>query len=110
KRSTGSSSLNTDRGEAPHRRRHAGMTYDEVPELHFITPIENVSSILEHGIVCNRLAAKFRHHSIALDVVQQRRAEIRIPGGAPLHAYANLYFHARNPMMYRRQEDHASLC
>ena len=32
------------------------------------------------------------------------------PGGLKLHQYANLYFHARNPMMYSRKEKAAELC
>ena len=28
----------------------------------------------------------------------------------PLHEYVNLYICARNPMMYKRRESHASLC
>lgn len=33
-----------------------------------------------------------------------------LPSGRPLHDYANLYFHARNPMMYKRKENHKKLC
>ena len=33
-----------------------------------------------------------------------------MPGGLKLHQYANLYFHARNPMMYRRLAEVDRLC
>jgi hypothetical protein len=34
--------------------------------------------------------------------VQARREAISVPGARPLHEYANLYFCARNPMMFTR--------
>jgi len=37
---------------------------------------------------------------VALEDVQDRRRGKRVPNGDLLHSYANLYFHARNPMMY----------
>jgi hypothetical protein len=42
--------------------------------------------------------------------VQDRRDQKQVPGGLKLHQYANLYFHARNPMMYVRQAEVQSLC
>lgn len=42
--------------------------------------------------------------------IQDRRAVVRVPGGRPLHEYVNLYFHARNPMLYKRLPMHDSLC
>ena len=42
--------------------------------------------------------------------VQDRRDAKRVPGGLMLHRYANLYFHARNPMMFKRQEEVPQLC
>lgn len=89
---------------------HSGMTYDELDELHYITPIANLSSILEHGILCHRLAAKLKHESVADEEVQDRRRGRRVPLGRPLHEYVNLYINARNPMMYRRQGHHRDLC
>lgn len=86
------------------------MTRQEVKELHYITPIENIPSILQHGILCHRLAKKVIHRSVAMPEVQQRRASKRIPQGGALHDYANLYFHARNPMMFVRRNEHQSLC
>ncbi len=86
------------------------MTRDELPELHYITPIGNLSSILDLGILSHRRVRKIAHESVSLPEVQARRARIRVPGGLPLHDYANLYFTARNPMMYRRKEQHAQVC
>jgi hypothetical protein len=43
-------------------------------------------------------------------VIQERRDLKRVPGGLKLHQYANLYFHARNPMMYKRKDSAAKFC
>jgi len=75
-------------------------TFQRIPELHFITPIENIPSILKKGILSNEQAAKHNHTSVANSVVQDRREGIRIPNGLALHQYANLYIDARNPMLY----------
>nr|VFK16437.1 MAG: protein of unknown function (DUF4433) [Candidatus Kentron sp. LFY] len=42
--------------------------------------------------------------------VQDRRNKIQVPGGMRLHQYANLYFDARNPMMYKRLAQVEVLC
>lgn len=86
------------------------MIYDDVPELHLILPTENLASVLERGILTHNQAQDVSHSSVALEEVQDRRREKEVPGGWALHDYANLYFHARNPMLYRRKEDHAGLC
>jgi len=79
-------------------------------ELQFITPIANVGSIFEHGILSHARATVHPHVSIAATEIQDRRAGKRIPGGRLLHEYVNLYFHARNPMMWIRRERHPELC
>jgi ssDNA thymidine ADP-ribosyltransferase DarT-like protein len=45
-----------------------------------------------------------------MEEIQEIRANKVIPGGRPLHDYANLYFHARNPMLRKRAVQHAGLC
>lgn len=77
------------------------MDRHQVTELHYITPIENLDSILRRGILSHKRASRVEHHSIALESVQDIRRGKSVPGGSALHSYANLYFHARNPMMYR---------
>lgn len=42
--------------------------------------------------------------------MQDRRDHKRVPGGLKLHQYANLYFHARNPMLHKRLEEVNELC
>jgi hypothetical protein len=79
------------------------MERSRVAELHFITTIDNLGSILKAGILCRNHAARLPHTSIANEEVQDRRVGVRVPGGGPLHDYANLYFDARNAMMYDRR-------
>lgn len=86
------------------------MKREELAELHYIAPISNVPSILEHGILSHRRAARVQHETVAKPEVQDIRAGKRIPGGHLLHEYANLYVCARNPMLYVRKSRHAGLC
>jgi hypothetical protein len=86
------------------------MDREELTELQNITAIANLASISRHGIVCHRRAKSLGAVSIALEEIQARRVNKRVPGGLPLHDYACLYFNARNPMLYRRLDRHLSLC
>jgi hypothetical protein len=81
-----------------------------VTELHCIMPIANLVSVMNGGILSHERAAKLPHHSVALQPVQERRDQKQVPGGLKLHQYANLYFHARNPMMYKRRAEAPQLC
>lgn len=78
------------------------MNRDEVDYLYYITAISNVPSILEHGLLSHRLAARLPHVDISMASVQDIRATKRVPGGRVLHEYACLYLCARNPMLYKR--------
>lgn len=87
------------------------MKRSDVKELHFITPISNVPSILSRGLLCHRQAAKVAHVSIANGDVQSRRKDKSIPGtGKRLHDYANLYFDAHNPMLCKRKSENDTIC
>lgn len=86
------------------------MNRADISELHYITPIENVPSILEHGILANRRVARLPHRSIAMEEIQDRRRNKRIPGARQLHEYANLYFDAHNPMLSKRRSQNDSIC
>ncbi|HEX5495345.1 MAG TPA: DUF4433 domain-containing protein [Mycobacteriales bacterium] len=78
-------------------------------ELHYITPIANLRSIMERGILSHRHATMVDHISIADANVQNRRKGKRISKGLMLHEYANVYFDARNPMMYKRRIHQAQI-
>lgn len=73
--------------------------------FHNIMPISNIPSVIAHGILSNEQAAQFQHSSVAMNEVQLKREKVKIPNGLELHQYANLYFDARNPMMYKRQDE-----
>lgn len=90
------------------------MDRDDLKELHYITHIGNVGSIMRYGILCNRRAQRIDHTSVAMQQIQDKRARRSVPGGRPLHDYVNLYLYARNPMMYRivceTSASHTNLC
>lgn len=87
------------------------MRKEELDELHYITPIDNVASILAMGILSHSLAETVPHGSVAMQEVQVRRRNKKVPpGGHMLHEYANTYFSARNPMLYKRKDFHTKLC
>jgi len=73
-------------------------------------PIVNIPTVVTRGILCHDEAAKLAHHSVAMQEIQDKRDNVQVPGGLKLHQYANLYFDARNPMMYKRQSERDSLC
>lgn len=86
------------------------MERGDVTELHYITPIANVPSILQRGLLSHHRANKLPHQSVASLEIQEKRAQKRVPGGKALHDYVNLYFHARNPMLYSMKEMRQTLC
>ena len=86
------------------------MNRGDVTELHYITAIANVPSILEHGILSHTLAEQLAHHSMAMPEIQEIRTNKQIPGGRPLHEYANLYFDAHNPMLSKCRARNNDIC
>ena len=82
----------------------------KLAEFQNITPLVNIPSILQNGILSHAEASKLPHRSVALQEVQDKRDKVQIPGGLILHEYANVYFHARNPMMSLRRNQAQSLC
>ncbi|MBA3351278.1 MAG: DUF4433 domain-containing protein [Blastocatellia bacterium] len=79
-------------------------------EFQNITLIDNIPSVLKYGILSHVEAAKIPHLSVALRPVQDKRDLKKVPGGLWLHEYANVYFHARNPMMSLRRNEAHRLC
>jgi hypothetical protein len=86
------------------------MMDPRILELHCIMPMDNLPSVLQHGILSYERAAALLHRSVAIPEVQERRDQRQVPGGLRLHQYANLYFHARNPMLFKRLDQAAVLC
>ena len=81
-----------------------------VTEFQCIMPMANIPSVLKLGVLSNERAAKLKHHSVAMPEMQDKRDVKQVPGGLKLHQYANLYFHARNPMMSKRRDEALELC
>lgn len=88
------------------------MRVEDLRELHYITAVENVPSILTRGILSHSRAERVVHVSVAMEVIQERRRTVVVPGGRPLHDYANTYINARNKMMYKVKSDisHDRIC
>lgn len=80
------------------------VNINHIKELHYITHIENIPSILENGILSHNLTKSIHHNSVASQMVQQRRENKKIPGGMRLHDYANLYFDAYNKMLSKLRD------
>ena len=85
------------------------MRREELEELHYITLIGNVASILTKGILSHHLAERVPHGSVAMQKVQDIRSNKVVPGGRKLHEYANTYFNARNAMLYLLKGAHTKL-
>jgi len=79
-------------------------------EFQNIMPISNIPSVLNHGILSHEMGSRLPHTSVALQSAQDSRDQVRIPNGLKLHQYANVYFHARNPMMSLRRNEANKLC
>lgn len=89
------------------------MKRSDISELYYITPISNVQSIMNRGIVSrNKIQReKIRNHDISEGSVQDRRAGRKIPGTRKeLHDYANFYFDAHNPMLSKRRSKNNEIC
>jgi len=79
------------------------MTGRAIRNLYYITHLDNVPSILRHGILSHEEIQRRELDFTAVydsDIVS-RRSQISIPDGRTLWSFANLYFQPRNPMLYR---------
>lgn len=79
------------------------MRRSDIRNLYYITHIDNLSSILERGILSHEQIEKERVQPARIyhtDIVNRKR-EKNTPDRKSLWSYTNLYFQARNPMMYR---------
>ncbi len=72
-------------------------------ELYYITHLENVPSILEHGILSHaEIERRHMEHARLYDHATVHHRQYRqAPNGRSLWEFANLYFQPRNPMLYR---------
>lgn len=75
----------------------------DVNELFYTTHINNVKSILQHGILSHASVEEMRIPFTPIydaEIVSHRRERLT-PDGKSLWNFANLYFQPRNPMLYR---------
>jgi len=86
------------------------MKLDEVEQLFYLTHIDNLDSIMKKGILSHSKVQNMPHKRIDMFEIQERRRIKRVSGGEKLHDYANLYFSARNPMLYKRKDEHKDIC
>lgn len=85
----------------------------EIKSLYYITHINNLPSILQHGILSHRLVQERGIPYTQIydaEIVSNRQAKIA-PNGKSLWDFANVYFQPRNPMLYRvlHEKDAAEL-
>jgi len=74
-----------------------------IKALYYITHINNLPSILKHGILSHELVKQMNLQPTLIydsQIVKDRR-DIQTPDGKSLWEYANLYFKPQNPMLYR---------
>jgi hypothetical protein len=86
------------------------MELTDFTQLFYLTHIDNLESILEKGILSHSKVQSMAHKKIDMMEVQDRRKNKCVPNGQLLHEYANLYFSARNPMLYKRMDEHKDIC
>jgi len=88
------------------------MKRSDIEHLYYITHIDNITSILNNGILShNKIKSKrIEHEQIYDPAIQEIRKNKRLPNGKRLHDYANLYFNPRNAMMYKRKDIHREIC
>lgn len=74
---------------------------DRIAELYHITHIENINSILDHGLLCKKLIEKYnlKYRDLSLTTCQERR-RVKNLGNLSLHDFVPLYFAHKNPMTY----------
>ncbi len=75
----------------------------EINSLFYITHVENLPSIVKHGILSHSQveARKIPYTAIYDSGIVNNRKEKKTSAGRSLWDYANVYLQPRNPMMYR---------
>ncbi len=79
------------------------MVTGRINLLFYITHINNIPSILERGILSHNKVVEENLEYTRIydeDIVADRKSKTT-PNGKSLWGFANLYFKARNPMLYR---------
>ncbi len=92
--------LDTERTDEMSAKSGTGKS---IKELCYITHVDNVPSILRHGILSHELIQSrgIKYTPIYDEEIVSNRRTITAPNGKSLWSFANLYFQPRNPMLYR---------
>ncbi len=79
------------------------MKPQRVTGLFYITHIDNIPSLLEKGILSHEqiVSRNIQFTPIYDEGIVSNRRDIHTPDGRTLWNFTNLYFQARNPMLYR---------
>ena len=79
------------------------MARGSVRQLYYITHVDKVPSILEHGILSHQRVetAHVQYTPTYDDRIVANRRQRQAPDGRSLWSFANLYFQPRNAMLYR---------
>ncbi len=74
-----------------------------IKSLYYITHINNLASILRHGILSHQQMGTRRlpFEAVYNPEIVANRALRQTPSGKSLWEYANVYFQPRNPMLYK---------
>jgi hypothetical protein len=89
------------------------LTRQDIHELFYVTPQENMPSILRWGLLAHNEVKRRRiaHNVWHMEAVQRRRDVIVVPvSKRRLHDYVNLYFNCRNAALYARKDQFETLC
>lgn len=82
---------------------------DRIGCLYNITPIANLRSIVQRGILSHNLAASLPHEDVSNADVQNLRWGRKAANGTRLHDFASLYFNPHNAMLYTLALDRRDL-
>lgn len=79
----------------------------KIQSLYYITPWENLQSILKNGLLCYNLVkhGNINYESFADARIQESRSKIRI-GERTANDYVPLFFSRKTPMLYRVQKEY----
>jgi len=79
------------------------MKKTDIKNFFYITHIANLHSILKEGILSHTLIEekKIKIQKVYNKKIVEKRRQIKTPDNNNLWYFANLYFQARNPMLYK---------
>lgn len=77
------------------------MLSKDITNLYYICHLDNLTSILQHGLLSHNKVQKHNPKTIYDKGIISLRKKIKPNGKQTLWDFANLYFNARNAMLYR---------